>query len=118
VATIDPIVESDAAPEQCATAGSRRPPPPPQKLTAVADVGGVDLSWSALADAHVVAYRVYRLRQDGVPERLAEIDASRRTYRDAPLPPGGQLSYVVAALDSEGRESIPETVTLARPRGR
>jgi fibronectin type 3 domain-containing protein len=118
VATIDPIVESDAVPEQCAVAGTRRPPAPPQALKAAADVGGVDLSWSASANARVVAFRVYRLREDGVPERLAEIDASRRTYRDTPLPPGELYSYVVAAVDSAGRESIPETVTLARPSAR
>lgn len=115
VAVADPVVESDASPERCVPAGERRSPLPPRNLTAAAGPGGAELSWAPAADERAVGYRVYRVRASGIPERIGEVGAAVRSYRDTSLKSGELPEYAVTALDRDGRESIPAKTTATPP---
>ncbi|MFD3443001.1 right-handed parallel beta-helix repeat-containing protein [Microbacteriaceae bacterium 4G12] len=75
---------------------------------------GIDVSWSASAEADVTGYRV--LRAVGAGE-FAEVatGVSATGWRDENVIPGGTYRYVVVAVDSSGNQaprSIAATVTV------
>lgn len=59
-----------------------------------------EVGWGRTPNA--VAYRIYRKG-----ERVAELDASRRWWRESGLPEGRPVAYSVSAVDGSGRESLP-----------
>lgn len=84
-------------------------PPCPPGLTAVAPGdGGVELSWSVVADA--TGYNVYRAVGSGDFEFLANVNAT--SYTDADTEGGVTYSYYVAAVVGEVESVDCEAVTI------
>lgn len=94
-----------------ATANALRPdvapPAPPAGLTATASTTGINLVWSANAEADLAGYNVYRSQSASGP--FARINASpvaTTSYQDT-LAPQGTSFYQITALDLSGLESAP-----------
>lgn len=115
VVSTSPLVESAATGEVCLVRRDIVPPSAPRGLTALEREGGIDLEWSAVSDADVVAYRVYRTASGGTPQRVAEVAEPR--YRDEALPAAARvLVYQVAAVDKAGNEGpLGDGVPARRP---
>lgn len=85
-------------------------PVPPTTLTALANRGRVDLSWSANAESDVASYNVYR-SASGLPtisddQRIASVDAGTTTYADEGAASDQSFAYRITAVDDEGNESL------------
>ncbi len=99
----DPVAEgSDAA-----------PPAPPDSLVALRVAGGVQLSWTAVGDADLAGYCVYRCGDDGSDICIAEIEAPGTGYLDMGAP-SAEVRYAVASVDDQGNRSrMGTTVVVA-----
>jgi hypothetical protein len=82
------------------------PPAPPQGLSGIYSAAGVELVWTASAEADLAGYNVYRL-DDGTAQRLNKTLVATPIFRDATASPGKTLTYYVTAVDLSGNESKP-----------
>jgi RHS repeat-associated protein len=85
----------------------------PINLTAVAQAGGVALTWQQAASAAGAIYRLYRDQPvSGSP--LTELSADRQSFVDSNVRPG-QHQYQLVLTDIQGRSSEPASsqVTVA-----
>jgi hypothetical protein len=82
------------------------PPPAVPEKVAAEDAAGpaVALTWSAVDDADLFCYNIYR-NTCLVPESLASTGASDTTYLDSDVLEGTLYYYWVASVDSSGYES-------------
>lgn len=110
VASTDPAVESADSSEACVEVKDLAPPVAPTGLTAIVRDNAVELSWNPSAEPDIAAYRLYRAPA-GAPlrcvldNRLADVPATKTSYRDDLLRPGTAYLYAVAARDRGGNES-------------
>lgn len=73
-------------------------------VSAVADAGGITVTWDANPDPHVFMYHVYR-KEVGTPDppiALADVDAPATEYRDNTTVAGTVYRYAVRALNDTG----------------
>ena len=108
-AATEPVIESASSNEVCLAVKDVAAPAAPAGVTALVREGALELSWSPSSEPDLAAYRVYRARSGGAPERIAEVAAGESTYRDAALERGVPFLYTVTAVDSSGNESPPST---------
>ncbi|MPZ24369.1 MAG: DNRLRE domain-containing protein, partial [Dehalococcoidia bacterium] len=90
------------------------PPGPPAGLAAEGSPGGIRLSWSGPPEAS--GYNVYRsvaAVEDFV--RVNELLVTDSQFVDVGAPAGQNVSYMVAAVNEAGVESIPVVATADRP---
>jgi len=81
------------------------PPGTPEKVAAEdADGPAARLVWSAVGDADILCYNIYR-NTCRDPESLATVAASDTTYLDTDVLEGTVYYYWVASADSGGNES-------------
>jgi hypothetical protein len=106
-ASTDPVVESAPTPEACLAVRDVAAPAAPAGLAVILRDGAAELSWSPGLESDIAAYRVYRARGDGAPERVAELRPPETAWRDAELAAGTRHSYTVTAVDGAGNESPP-----------
>ncbi|KJS70576.1 MAG: hypothetical protein JL56_16630 [Desulfotomaculum sp. BICA1-6] len=88
----------------------------PPAVTVVSAVPGgwqADLSWSAVDDADLAGFRLYRSTVLGGPYKLLKTTAGT-SFNDAPLVPGQRYYYLVEAFDYYGNSSR-STVVSAVP---
>jgi hypothetical protein len=95
-------------------------PAAPTNLTAVAGRGSVQLAWTGSAGA--VQYYIYRGTSPAfVPSTatrlFSSVPVTGTTYTDTAVINQTTYYYVVTAVDSQGRESLPSNQVLARPGG-
>ena len=85
------------------------PPSRPGRLSAVTSGTSVALEWTAAADDFAVAS--YRVARDGT-----QIGApTATTFGDSGLPPGGTVTYAVAAVDTAGNVGPSATISITLP---
>jgi fibronectin type 3 domain-containing protein len=106
-------VESAPSNEACVDVTDIAPPEAPLGLTVLAGDEGVELSWSASAEADLKVYRVYRTSRRQ-KELLAEVVPPETSYVDATLPAGVFARYTVTAVDQAGNESAAAIPADAR----
>jgi YD repeat-containing protein len=85
------------------------PPEPPTGLTASLTAAGIQLGWTATAEAPAPAYRLYRaadaiLDTAGIEPVLADLAAPEALD---PRPAVAEPFYAVTAVDAAGNESAP-----------
>jgi hypothetical protein len=114
VAATDPVIESVSSDVSCVTPVDKAAPTPPTALLAVPGAEGIELSWTASADADVASYGVYRATGDGGALKVATVPAGSTTWRDAAPPPGVLLRYTLTAIDASGNESAPTSAVEAQ----
>jgi hypothetical protein len=107
VAATDPVIESESSNEVCLEVRDVEAPAAPTGVTALAQDGAVEVSWSPSSERDLAGYRVYRAPPGGAPERVAEVGAGESTYRDTAAPAGETRVYTVTAVDAAGNESPP-----------
>lgn len=88
-------------------------PAPPTNVTATPGPGYITVSWEHDGE-HASGFIVYReIVTEGLQalalERIAEVPANERSYRDSSIKVGKRYSYQVTAQGSGG-ESVPERV--------
>jgi hypothetical protein len=111
-------IESAKSRPICLTAVDRFAPPAPTALQAIADAGGVTLSWSGVDAADLAGYLV--LRGEGAGETLVPLtDApvTGQSYRDTTVSPGVTYTYAVVSVDgvtppNRSGESNRQVVTV------
>ncbi|MCW2598699.1 MAG: hypothetical protein JWM02_528 [Frankiales bacterium] len=103
------FADSGAQPcHQVAAADTVKPSAPTQLVAAAAGSDRIDLSWKAASDnLGVVAYRIYR---DG---SLLTTVGNVLGYGDPTVGASTTRSYVVAAVDASGNESLASTSAAA-----
>jgi hypothetical protein len=85
------------------------PPSRPGRLSAVTSGTSVALEWTAAADDFAVAS--YRVARDGT-----QIGApTATTFGESGLPPGGTVTYAVAAVDTAGNVGPAATISITLP---
>jgi hypothetical protein len=85
------------------------PPSRPGRLSAVTSGTSVALEWTAAADDFAVAS--YRVARDGT-----QIGApTATTFGESGLPPGGTVTYAVAAVDTAGNVGSAATISITLP---
>ncbi|GAA4983500.1 pectinesterase family protein [Kineococcus glutinatus] len=83
-------------------------PAVPTGLVAVGGNSRVELSWSAVADADLAGYLVYRWPAGGSPlqrEQLTAAPVSATAYADTTAASGTGYEYAVSAVDTSGNTS-------------
>ncbi|MBI3932601.1 MAG: hypothetical protein HY317_04240 [Acidobacteria bacterium] len=113
VASTDPVVESEASGEACATMEDVTAPAPPTGVTALARAGVPEVSWSRSPEPDLAHYRIYRASRRGVPKLLAELPPSETLFRDTTAAPGETHVYTITAVDGAGNESAPSASVRA-----
>lgn len=92
------------------------PPVAPSSVAVLrASLSGVLLSWEAVADDTLLAYRVYRVDETGTATLLAEVNRDTLTYLDQAVVAGDQYSYGVSAVDgalNESEQVLTDTVIV------
>jgi hypothetical protein len=92
------------------------PPAAPSAVAVVrASLSGVLLSWDAVADDTLLAYRVYRIDQAGTATLLAEVSRDTLNYLDQAVVAGDQYSYGISAVDgalNESAQALTDAVTV------
>lgn len=80
------------------------PPAAPRELTAIAGAGAVELGWERNVEPDLAGYSVYRSKDGGEFERIAErLEAP--SFSDRNVQSGAKYSYAVSAVDRRGNES-------------
>lgn len=74
-----------------------------------ASLSGVSLSWEAVNDGTLAAYRVYRTGDDKQSQLLSEVPKDRLTYTDKSVQDGKTYTYAVTAVDNGFNESSQAT---------
>lgn len=70
------------------------------------------LTWQANpANENIVGYRIY-LVEGGSRSLLADVNASTFEYWRRNVEGGRQYTYVLVAINNEGRESDPASITV------
>jgi hypothetical protein len=83
---------------------------PPRFLTATltAPPRYIQLNWTAPTFGQISSYNIYRATNGTpVPPAIASVLGNTLTYTDKNVPCGPTYTYVVTALLSDGRESVP-----------
>ncbi len=80
------------------------PPAVPKGLTAIAAPGAIELGWERNTEADFAGYIIYRSKNAGVFERLADRVATP-SFSDRSTTNGAKYSYAVSAVDQLGNES-------------
>ena len=106
-AATQPVIESASSNEVCLEVKDVEAPAAPSGVAALVREGAVELSWSPSSEPDLAAYRVYRARPGGAPERIAEVASGESAYRDAAADRGVPFLYTVTAVDGAGNESPP-----------
>jgi hypothetical protein len=95
------------------------PPAAPATVTVErASVTGVVLTWDAVGDESLAAYRVYRMGSDGETRLLAEITPDTTEYTDLAVLDGQRFTYAVSAVDqglNESAQASTDEVLVERP---
>lgn len=98
------------------TSDDSTPPAAPANVTATAGDGYVDLTWSAVGDADLAGYRVYR-STDGGATWPVSVDVGLSTaYRFSGLTNGVSYTFAVVAYDIARNESPKSQSVSATPR--
>jgi hypothetical protein len=100
----DDLAESEPSLPVSITPEDRFPPPVPSRLTAAAAPDRVELSWEPASDEPGLTYRLWRSRDEGPAELLAQ-GLSRAGYSDRSVSSGTRYTYAVSAVDRLGNES-------------
>jgi len=93
-------IESPASAPACVTATDTFPPTAPKGLSAVANLGAINLIWDANTESDLAGYIVLRGEVPG--DKLQAITAApirETTYVDATAKPGTRYVYVIVAVD-------------------
>ncbi len=93
-------IESPASTPACVTATDTFPPAAPKGLSAVANIGAINLIWDANTESDLAGYIVLRGEVPG--DKLQAITAApirETTYVDATAKPGTRYVYVIVAVD-------------------
>jgi len=97
------------------------PPAPPLDLVAVfvpaagATPAAVELSWAISPEADAAGYNVYRAGEGQEKrQRVTPTLLPTPSFRDTPVVPGAEYTYVVTAVDRTGNESQPSKSVLIR----
>ncbi len=102
-------VDGDSTPEVKVFTHDVFPPAVPSGLQAVFSGLGqapfVDLIWSAVSDADLAGYNVYRHEAGESPVRLNAELVKTPAFRDAAVAAGKKYFYSVSAVDERGNES-------------
>lgn len=115
-ASLEPLIESAASAEACATFKDIAPPATPIGVALVVQAGAVEVSWSPSPEPDLAGYRVYRAAPSDAPaERLAELPPGQTSFRDTNARSGILSAYTVTAYDKAGNESPPSAAVQARP---
>ena len=85
-------------------------PEGPSALSAIAESGGVALTWQQAASETGVTYRLFR-DKPVTGAALVEVSADRRSYVDSHVTPG-QHVYQLVLLDAAGHASLAATATV------
>ena len=95
------------------------PPAPVLGLAATAQPDSILLSWTANTDADLVGYRVLRSDlADGIYTNLSgAVPITVTTFTDNQSPGGFTWHYRVVAVDANGNESEPATISATREGG-
>ena len=100
-------IESDAAPEACATLVDTFPPAAPRALKAISGEGAINLIWEPNSEKDLAGYIV--LRGVEPAETLQPITPApivEATFNDT-VRPGIVYVYAVRAVDKAGNASVP-----------
>ncbi len=85
-------------------------PSAPNRLSAIAQSGGVALTWEQPASETTTEYRLFRDQAtSGTP--LVQLSADRRSYVDTAAAPGSH-SYTLVVLDMAGHSSSPTSIDV------
>ena len=101
-------IEGDPSDPICVTPKDIFPPAAPRTLTAVGDVGAVNLVWDANTESDLAGYIVLRAEAPGdnmqplMPDLIKE-----NRYTDRTVTAGVTYFYVVIAVDKAGNRSTP-----------
>jgi hypothetical protein len=96
------LVAGEATTRVAVTPTDVTPPAPPANLVAIPSEGTVRVSWTAVADADLAGYVVYRAAADGAWLRVGSVRAPATTFTDRDVTPG-VYRYAVTAQDSGAR---------------
>ena len=80
------------------------PPAAPKDLAVIAATATVELGWEPNTEADLAGYRVYRSKDGGAFERIAE-GVEAPSYSDRNVEAGAKYVYAVTAVDRTGNES-------------
>jgi hypothetical protein len=101
-------IESNASERICVTPKDVFPPAAPRTLTAVGDVGAVNLVWDANTESDLAGYIVLRAEApgDNMQPLMRDLIKENR-YTDRTVTGGVTYFYVVIAVDKAGNRSTP-----------
>jgi hypothetical protein len=102
------MIESDPSDLICVTPKDVFPPAAPRTLTAVGDVGAVNLVWDANTESDLAGYIVLRAEApgDNMQPLMTDLIKENR-YTDRTVRAGVTYFYVVIAVDKAGNRSTP-----------
>lgn len=91
-----------------------RAPQGPERFEATGRDKRVDLDWTAVEDADLTAYRLYRSLSPRIGFQMVHETPATR-YQDEDVQNGTSYYYRVTAVDAAGNESTPGEMTAALP---
>jgi hypothetical protein len=110
-------IESDPSDPICVTPKDTFPPVAPKSLTAVSDVGAVNLVWDANTESDLAGYIV--LRGDAPGDNMQPLmrdPVKENRYVDRTVAGGTTYVYTVIAVDKAGNRSAPSNRVQETPR--
>ena len=110
-------IESDPSDPICVTPKDTFPPAAPKSLTAVSDVGAVNLVWDANTESDLAGYIV--LRGDAPGDNMQPLmrdPVKENRYVDRTVAGGTSYVYTVIAVDKAGNRSAPSNRVQETPR--
>jgi len=110
-------IESDPSAPICVTPKDTFPPAAPKSLTAVSDVGAVNLVWDANSESDLAGYIVLRGDAPGDNmQPLMQDPIKENRYIDRTAAGGASYVYMVIAVDKAGNRSTPSNRVQETPR--
>jgi hypothetical protein len=110
-------IESDPSEPICVTPKDTFPPAAPKSLTAVGDVGAVNLVWDANTESDLAGYIVLRAEAPGDNmQPLMRDPIKENRYTDRSVTGGTTYVYTVIAVDKAGNRSTASNRVQETPR--
>ena len=106
-------LESPKSPVAAVQSQDITPPPPPARLRVVSldrPAGRAALQWRTVANDDIQGYRLYRQDGDGPRALITTAPVIGTRYVDFSLPPKGDFTYSVTAIDLFGNESAHSAI--------
>ena len=101
-----PLVESEPSTVATVDYKDLLPPPVPANLNTLSEDRAVRLVWDAVEAGDLKGYLVYR-ESAGARTRLTASPITETNFRDATVPVGAEVTYLVTTVDQSGNESEP-----------